>query len=64
VNRRNGQDVVFVIQDDQLREVPVQPGRRVGEMVELREGPDIGSRVASAPLDRLKDGMRVSIAKR
>jgi len=58
---REGQEVVFVIEDDQVRAVPVTLGRRLGEMVELREGPGIGSRIAAARLDRLKDGVRVSI---
>jgi len=41
----------------------VQTGRRFGEMVELREGPPDASRIATAPLDQLKDGTRVSIPK-
>jgi RND family efflux transporter MFP subunit len=60
---RDGQEVVFLIQDDHVREVPVQLGRRLGEMVELREGPAIGSRIAVGALDRLKDGARVSVPK-
>jgi RND family efflux transporter MFP subunit len=63
VAARDGQEVVFVIEDDQIRAAPVKLGRRLGEMVELREGPGIGSRIAAAPLERLKDGVRVSIPK-
>jgi hypothetical protein len=32
-------------------------------MVELREGPAVGNRIAASPVDRLKDGARVSIPK-
>jgi RND family efflux transporter MFP subunit len=60
---REGQEVVFLIQDDHVRQVPVQLGRRLGEMVELRDGPAIGSRIAAGALDRLKDGARVSVLK-
>jgi RND family efflux transporter MFP subunit len=60
---REGQEVVFLIQDDHVRQVPVQLGRRLGEMVELRDGPAIGSRIAAGALDRLKDGVRVSVLK-
>jgi multidrug efflux pump subunit AcrA (membrane-fusion protein) len=63
VAARDGRELVFVIEDDQIRTVPVKLGRRLGEMVELREGPGIGSRIAAAPLERLKDGVRVSIPK-
>ncbi len=63
VAQGNGPPRVFLIQGDQVREVPVQLGRRLGEMVELQEGPAIGSRIAAAPLDKLTDGARVSIPK-
>jgi hypothetical protein len=32
-------------------------------MVELKEGPPVGSRIATGTLEKLKDGARVSIAK-
>jgi len=63
VGARDGKEVVFLIQGDQVREVSVELGRRLGEMVELREGPAVGSRIAASPVDRLKDGARVSIPK-
>jgi multidrug efflux pump subunit AcrA (membrane-fusion protein) len=63
VDTRNGRDLIFLIQEDQVREVPVQLGRRLGDMIELREGPAIGSRIAAGPSGRLKDGARVSIPK-
>jgi RND family efflux transporter MFP subunit len=64
VVRRNGSPMVFLIQGDQVREVAVDTGRRFGEMVELQEGPPVASRIATAPLDQLKDGTRVSIPKK
>jgi RND family efflux transporter MFP subunit len=64
VGSREGQAVVFLIQGDQVREVAVQLGRRLAEMVELREGPPVGSLVAAAPLDQLADGTRVALPKR
>jgi len=47
-----------------VRKVAVETGRRFGEMVELREGPPIASRIATAPLDQLMDGTRISIPKK
>jgi RND family efflux transporter MFP subunit len=64
VGSREGQAVVFLIQGEQVREVAVQLGRRLAEMVELREGPPVGSLVAAAPLDQLADGTRVALPKR
>jgi RND family efflux transporter MFP subunit len=63
VVERNGKPFVFLVQGDQVREVAVRTGRRFGETVELTEGPPIGSRIALAPLERLKDDVRVSIPK-
>ncbi len=63
VTLRNGRQIVFLIEADHVREVAVEIGRRFGEMVELRDGPAAGSRIATAPLDPLKNGTRVSIPK-
>jgi len=63
VVERNGRPIVFWVQGDNVREAAVQVGRRFEEMVELKEGPPVGSRIATAPLEKLKDGARVSIPK-
>jgi RND family efflux transporter MFP subunit len=63
VAQGNGGPRVFLLQGDAVRAVPVQLGRRLGEMVELREGPAIGSRIALSPLEKLKDGARVSVPR-
>ncbi|MGE5257122.1 MAG: efflux RND transporter periplasmic adaptor subunit, partial [Hyphomicrobiales bacterium] len=60
----NGKPRVFLIQGDQVREVAVEPGRRFADLLELRDGPPAGSRIATAPLEKLADGTRVSIPKR
>jgi RND family efflux transporter MFP subunit len=63
VATRDGQAVVFLIEGDQVRPVPVQLGRPMGEMVELREGPSVGSRIAAAPVEKLSEGTRVTVPK-
>jgi RND family efflux transporter MFP subunit len=63
VVERNGRPIVFWVQGDNVREAAVQVGRRFEGMVELKEGPPVGSRIATAPLERLKDGVRISILK-
>jgi len=60
---RNGTSRVFLIRGDQVREVAVETGRRFADLLELREGPPVGARIATAPLEKLTDGTRVSIPK-
>ncbi len=52
---------VFLIEGEAVRAVPVTLGRRWGEMVELRAGPAIGSRIAALAVEKLSDGTRVSV---
>jgi RND family efflux transporter MFP subunit len=59
----DGGAFVFQVDGERVRAVPAAPGRRLGEMRELLEGPPVGTRVATAPLERLKDGARVAIPK-
>jgi RND family efflux transporter MFP subunit len=63
VATRGGREVVFLIQGDQVHEAAVQLGRRLAEMVELREGPAAGSLIAAAPVEKLSDGTRVTVPK-
>jgi RND family efflux transporter MFP subunit len=63
IARRNGAASIFLIEGEWVREVAVAVGRRIGEMEELREGPPVGSRVAVSPLDKLRDGTRITIPK-
>jgi RND family efflux transporter MFP subunit len=63
VIQHDGKARVFLIQGDQVREVAVEPGRRFADLLELRDGPPVGSRIATAPLEKLTDGTRVAIPK-
>jgi RND family efflux transporter MFP subunit len=59
----NGGERVFVVAGERLSETRVTVGRRAGSLLELLEGPAVGTRVATGPADRLRDGARVSAAK-
>jgi RND family efflux transporter MFP subunit len=63
VIQRDGASRVFLIQGDRVREAAVQTGRRFADLVELRDGPPVGSRIATAPLEKLRDDMRVAMPK-
>ena len=60
---RDGKKVVFVVKDDKAREVAVTAGRKIGELVEV-SGVAAGDKVALNPSDKVKDGGKVSIAKK
>jgi multidrug efflux pump subunit AcrA (membrane-fusion protein) len=59
---RGGRDVVFVIRDRRVSAVPVQTGTRIGDLIELKQGPQPGDKVVLRPPSNLKDGMLVQLA--
>jgi HlyD family secretion protein len=58
---RSGDHAVFVIRGQRAVEAPVRLGRRMGDMVQLLDGPPIGDKVVLAPVERIKDGVRVKV---
>jgi multidrug efflux pump subunit AcrA (membrane-fusion protein) len=61
--QRGGRSVVFRVDDrDVAHEVAVQARRRLGDLTEVA-GVKPGDKVAVRPPEKLRDGMRVSIAK-
>ncbi|MCC6559214.1 MAG: efflux RND transporter periplasmic adaptor subunit, partial [Polyangiaceae bacterium] len=63
VVERDGADVVFVVDGDRVRRVPVGVAARVGAEVALSSGPQPGARVVAAPRPGLRDGARVRVAQ-
>lgn len=61
--KRGGQDVVFVVADDKVRQTPVTPGRKVGELVQVG-GVKPGDKVVLKPDEKLHDGQAVAAAKK
>ncbi len=61
--KRDGKDVVFVVgKDDRVKLIPVMAGAKVGDLVRVDLAP--GTRVVSAPGERLADGAAVAAAKK
>lgn len=61
---REGRSVVFVVRDGAVAQVPVEPGRKLGDLVEIRSGAiNAGDRVVLRPGERLRDGERVRTVK-
>ena len=66
--KRDARDVVFVVArdengtDERVKAQPVTVGAKVGDLVRVNLEP--GTRVVSAPGDRLADGAAVTVAKK
>ena len=59
----DGRECVFVVADDRLSAAGVAVGRRIGGFTELLQGPPVGTRVAVAPVERFREGLRVAPAR-
>lgn len=61
--RSGGRDGLYLVRDERVLFVPVRRGARLGDLVEVG-GVAPGARVALRPLEKLKDGARVSLAEK
>lgn len=59
---RDGRKVVFRLDSDTVRAVPVAPGAEIGELIAV-EGVKAGDRLVLKPGSKLRDGMRVTVTK-
>ena len=64
VVRRDGREFVFLFSGDRVRQTPVTLGPRLGDMVEVVSGVKAGDRIATKPLDKLRDEARVKTAEK
>ena len=64
VVRRDGREFVFLLSGDRVRQTPVTLGPRLGDMVEVVSGVKAGDRIATKPLDKLRDEARVKTAEK
>lgn len=62
ITTRSGHDVVFVVTEGKLAEVPIETGAKMGDLVEIRRGPQPGEKVVLRPLEKLRDGTAVKPA--
>ena len=63
VVKANGSDSVYFLDKGYVRIRPVKVGARFGEQVEV-SGVKVGDKVALRPLDKLKDGKKISVAEK
>ena len=60
---RDGRKVVYVVDHDAAREVPVTTGERIGDLLAV-QGVKPGDVLVLAPGDKIKDGAKVTLAKK
>ena len=60
---RDGSQSVFLVEQDEAREVKVRTGARIGELVEVIEGVKPGDKVAVNPPENIKNGSKISVEK-
>ncbi|MBJ6800409.1 efflux RND transporter periplasmic adaptor subunit [Geomonas propionica] len=64
VVHRDGKNYVFKVVQDRASLTPVVLGAKLGDMVEVGSGVKAGDRIATKPLDKLRDGSRVKTAEK
>ena len=63
VTKRDGKDVVFLIEENIAKQTPVTVAGKIGDLVQV-SGVKPGDKVVLAPSEKLKDGAAVAIAKK
>jgi multidrug efflux pump subunit AcrA (membrane-fusion protein) len=61
VAERNGRQVVYQSKDGKAVEVPVAVGRRMGSLVEIKDGLKPGDKVIARADDKISSGTRVAL---
>jgi RND family efflux transporter MFP subunit len=59
----NGKSGVFLVNGDSVRFTPVTPGAKLGDLLEIA-GVKSGDKVVVSPLEKLKDGSRISLPEK
>ncbi len=60
----NGHDSVYVLAGDRVKEMRINTGRRLDNMVEIISGLEAGDRIVLSPPDKIKDGKKVKIIEK
>jgi RND family efflux transporter MFP subunit len=65
--QRDGRPVLFLVSDGRVRQVPVQPGQKINDLLAL-SGVDlsvkVGEKAVAHPPDSLRDGDKVKLAQK
>lgn len=61
VTKRNGNNVVFLFTGDEVSEVHVEIGEKMGSMIVIKSGISAGDKVVLKPTEQLKSGTKVKL---
>ena len=61
---RNGKKAVFLVKGEEVKEVPVKTGAKIGDVMEVMEGVKAGDKIVVNPPRKLKDGLRITIKEK
>jgi HlyD family secretion protein len=61
LSRASEQSFVFMVRGDRAVKTPIRVGRRMGDMVEVLDGVEVGDKVVMAPIGRLRDGTKIRL---
>jgi HlyD family secretion protein len=61
VTNLNGKNVVFLFSGNEVSEVPVELGEKMGSMFEIKSGLSSGDKVVVKPSDKLRSGTKVKL---
>lgn len=62
--KRNGRSVVFIMNNDEAAEIPIEAGGTISDMIEVLKGPKPGDKIILRPDDGLRHGDKVKTAAR
>jgi HlyD family secretion protein len=63
IAQRDGKNVVFVLNNDKVKQVAVEKGNAIGELVQV-SGVNVGDKLVLNPPEKLLDGSAVKVAKK
>jgi RND family efflux transporter MFP subunit len=63
VNKK-GREQVFLIRENKVIETPVNLGMKIGDMVEVLDGINVGDQIVLNPPERLRNGLKIKAAEK
>jgi RND family efflux transporter MFP subunit len=61
LSRASEQYFVFMVRGDRAVKTPIRVSRRMGDMVEVLDGVEVGDKVVMAPIGKLRDGTKIRL---
>lgn len=63
VSGKEGESFVFLVKNDRAHKTAIKTGRKSQDLVEMTSGPETGEFLITAPLGKVRDGMKVKVSE-